>query len=306
MSSWARALKNVIRQDDAEYKKAKRSFDVYNFPDPGLFLYTQNEVNGVRYMKNWLHSRYTWLWRASRADHTPQPLSSQLWRECLFHGFANGTKTAIGDKSFVRIQGMLKTFGCSLNAHGFLEVDSEGPSQGNIEMAEDVELELEWNEKALCWKNDEFLMDGTVQEILWELYELNFRTDLLSLDKHLAPSSYKNAEDVFHRQELLAKCFYGGDDLEFDWLRLQVASANKGLAGRTIRDRQPYITNLARAMLDWKVSIPSKITRHINRLDVTDDDLYDLEEGVASLYCQEFYNYRGRAPLTPHRAKAVI
>jgi hypothetical protein len=126
MSSWARALKKVIRQDTIEGNKAKHAYDVYNFPDPGLFLSTQTSERGVHYMKNWLRSRYTWLWRASRPNCAPQPLSSQLWRECLFHGFANGTKTDIGDRASQRIQKMLKTFGCSLNAHGFLVVDSDG------------------------------------------------------------------------------------------------------------------------------------------------------------------------------------
>ena len=42
------------------------------------------------------------------------------------------------------------------------------------------------------------------------------------------------------------------------------------------------------------------------RLDLTDDGLYDLEGTVALFYCQQFYDCRGRAPLTPHRVRADL
>jgi hypothetical protein len=299
ISAWAYALKKIDRGDN-KAADGKRPVQTYAFPEPGLFLNTMDEERGVLYLDNWLRSRPAWLWHASRPGAAPLALRNQVWRDCLYHGIATGTQTAMGAKTAERIGKMLKTLGCRLDATGHVVVDGTSEVIGLKEKVGDTVM---WKGKAVKLDKHRFPRDGIVQEVLWELYELNFRSDLLSLDRLLAPSHYSDVDKMLQRQSVLAKCFPGGDEADFQWLRPRISLANHGLGAASVSHRRNFILALAHVMTDWeRVKVPL-LVKYSSTRTLIDEEVYHLEGAVASFYCQTYYDCRGRVPLTPHRSK---
>jgi hypothetical protein len=299
ISAWAHALKKIDR-GDGKAADGKRPVQTYAFPEPGLFLSTTDEERGVLYLDNWLKSRPAWLWRASRPGAAPLALRNQVWRDCLYHGIATGAQTAMGAKTAERIGKMLKTLGCHLDVTGHVVIDGTSEVVGLKEKVGDTVM---WEGKAVKLDKRSFPRDGMVQEVLWELYELNFRSDLLSLDRLLAPSHYSDVDKMLQRQSVLARCFPGGDEADFQWLRPHISLANLGLGGASVSHRRNFILALAHVMTGWeRVRVPSLI-KYSSTRTLADEEVYNLEGVVTFFYCQTYYDHRGRVPLTPHRSK---
>lgn len=295
-------MKSIKRINDTQYRRNYKIYDNYVFPDPGLILSTTNSERGIRYLKNWVKSREAWLYIANSPNRNPVALSLQIWRDLLYHGFATGERKEIPAVTLARIQGWVKGYGWSVGSNGDIQLDACAPAE---EEEFDMDLPLEWNGEVLQWGDDEFATDGTVQKVLWELYELNFRSELLTMDYELANAHHQTPESSAEREDFVAKCFNGGDEQDFCWFRPHLSSANSGLTDPDFTLRHPFVVNLANVMRTWDVSLPSvlaSITHIVDRPHLTEKEMYSLEVKVASLYCQTCYDVRGRPPVTPHRA----
>ena len=193
--------------------------------------------------------------------------------------------------------------GCSLDADSQLQIDG---SDAMVIDEGSNSVELNWHGQVLGdWGDQSFVRDGTVQEILWELYELNFHSELLGLNCTMARFKYTDDARRLDRQAQLARCFHGGDDPEFFFFRPLLSSANKGLSANTIQERAPYIMNLARVLSNWNFKEPYQFAdaATLDASLLTVDEAYKLEQKVAKCYCHCFYNKRGHALLTPHCSK---
>jgi len=82
-----------------------------------------------------------------------------------------------------------------------------------------------------------------VQPILWELYKLNFRFELVALDAWLTRASDKSLEARHHA---IRHCFAGKS-----LLVLELQHAAWGLAARKWNYRLPYLMSLWRVMKTW-------------------------------------------------------
>jgi hypothetical protein len=290
--AWVDGMKNVKRlaQGDAGGRQKAGQFDKYLFPDPGLLR--------PKFYENWLRSRAAWVWRANQTDKPATLISPSLWRECLFYGLATGQSTLLPQNSqqFEKVRKMAEAFKLDLDDKGNLVVPlaAQFPRAG-------MDARLMWRGREVAKKEDGDLDDQVVREMLWELYELSFRQELRALDREL--SMAEGWEDVIEREEMVNKCFCGGDGPEFDLTPPEIPAVNVGLASEDIQERWPYIAALARLMGRWTVAKPKAFEDFSFDREVSRDDLVAFESTVASFYCQAFYDSRGRAALTPHRIK---
>jgi hypothetical protein len=140
--------------------------------------------------------------------------------------------------------------------------------------------------------------DHTVRGVLWELYQLNFAYELLSLDRR-ASSDLDSSNDMqlMQRQAMISGCFPVDP-----FLSRSLSDRNCGLTANDIEERLPFILSLVRVMQSWRGDKPpifnlaARSYQEISRSQAT-----GFEEAATKYYCQQFYNYFGRAALVPHR-----
>ena len=135
---------------------------------------------------------------------------------------------------------------------------------------------------------------SVVCQILWELYELNFTYEFISLDHRACDNlDLMDNERLLERESSISKCFVI-DTFKSAPLPIH----NCGLAADDLRVRLPYLQEVVRVMMAWKGSKPTAFYRADLPLD--DHQAKELEDTVAKYYCQQFYDYFGRAAQVPH------
>jgi hypothetical protein len=164
------------------------------------------------------------------------------------------------------------------------------------------ELKLRCSTGPLVWQGKEYageLPPDIVRQILWELYELNFTHELLSLDRRACANlDLSNAEQLLERQLKISRCFKVGS-----FRQVSIPLENNGLASDRLEWRYEFIKGLISVMRSWRGVVPMLIT-------TTDDEQlskfsapyrHSVEKTIAAYYCQQFFNYFGRAAQIPHR-----
>jgi hypothetical protein len=137
-----------------------------------------------------------------------------------------------------------------------------------------------------------------VRQILWELYELNFTVEFLSLDRCACVGlDLSDDSKLFERQTLISRCF-AVDAFKY----ICLPDHNQGLAADRLQDRLPYLVSLAHVMRSWKGIKPAAFTiANRSPFDISDQQAKELEDIVTKYYCQQFFSHFGRAPQIPHR-----
>ena len=137
--------------------------------------------------------------------------------------------------------------------------------------------------------------ENVVREILWELYELNFTYEFISLDRRACDNlDLMDSDQLLERESLISKCF-----VLHTFKSIPLPNRNYGLAADDLRERLPYLQRMVHVMMAWKGRKP-------RTFDLADQSLVgqqatDLEEVATKYYCQQFYLYFGRAAQVPHR-----
>jgi len=152
------------------------------------------------------------------------------------------------------------------------------------------------------WQGLSFLpgvlpVDHVVQQILWELYELNFTYEFLSLDRRSCVGlDLSDSSKLFECQALISGCFTVG---AFKYIPLP--DHNRGLAADSLRDRIPHLIGMVLVMRSWKGIKPAAfVIANRSPPDISDRQAEELEEVVMKYYCQQFFNHFGRAAQIPH------
>lgn len=159
----------------------------------------------------------------------------------------------------------------------------------------------------LRWRNQE-LVEGQlldrkiVHEVIWELYELNFRFELLALDQRARKETARSTEDLDRRTEQIIECFCEPNSDIHSLLVNKIPEANRGLAADDWRERLQYIKALHRLMRTWGGDRPVGFGVGYKRADlISEGECNHLEYAVASYYTQMFFVHFGRAAQIPHR-----
>jgi hypothetical protein len=238
----------------------------YLFPEPGIFA-TANEARRATYFATWSAIEPACIYRLYMPWSSITPLSNQEWRDVLIGDIKSKTPNA---KSAQARENARRLLGSVLE-----------------------ELDIEVNQTPSLTTTPS-LPDWEAQKILWKLTELNFRFELLALDKRARPSN--SDEDAC--QDLISECFGVSTLLATDDRR-----ANSGLGSGDWRQRLPCLLILRRLMRDWEGMKPTPLLLpdRTSFTDYSEVDALQLEGAIANFYTDSFFRFFGRAPVIPAR-----
>ena len=283
--AWSAGLQAVDQSPSflIEASKTSKHFGHYAFPDPGLFVSPASDDKKAKFIESWLRIREAWLSRV--ANETSLAMSSQNWRDLLAIDLS-----AIQEKSDTKAAKRRQQILAMLTPKSELFLGMKTRSTRG---------------EPVPWQGNKYPpgvlpADHIVRGVLWELYQLNFAYELLSLDRR-ACSDLDTSDDIdlqlIQRQAMVSKCFPVDP-----FLSRSLPDRNCGLAADDIEERLPFILSLVRIMQSWKGNKPpvfnlaARSFQEIPRSQAT-----GFEEAATKYYCQQFFNYFGRAALVPHR-----
>lgn len=288
IAAWRIALENVDVDPQNLVSNNRPSDSGYVFPDPGLFIGVTTAERQATYLTNYLIHRSELIFRLSNSNSSASPISNSLWRTFLTYGSQplapNASQTQAANRRKVVMD--------------ILANCSEGTG---------VDASPKVQPTSFVWRDTQVSL-GTMpslticREILWELYELNFRFEFLGLDRRAHVSKGNaSASDLRGREDLIGKCFARppGSSL----LVADVEYGNKGLAAESWSDRVPYVLAMRDVMKTWSGQRPQEFSRVLSTRpeQPSEQVLLALESAVARFYTQMFFNHFGRAAIVPHR-----
>jgi hypothetical protein len=270
--SWQNALK-AVDTDPSRLDSSNRTNPhdgKYVFPEPGIFAGVQNELRRSRYFATWDSTKDVCIFRVFQGSSTAVPLSGQEWRDLLV-GNLNGEFK--GKKNQETQQKIRNLFADCLDE---LQVTFDQ----FMPPTDTTPLSVEPSEG---------------QKVLWELSELNFRFELLALDKRASGTASEDAAK--DRQEMICRCFPNNA------LIAELRHSTQGLASLNWQERLPTLLRLRALMRDWPEPKPTPLLLpDLSSLNLyTESDSRLLEDAVAQFYTQTFFNFFGRAAVIPTR-----
>jgi hypothetical protein len=268
--AWAEALQAVDRH--LVFHQSAH----YAFPDPGLFVTPTNDKKKAKLIETWVRVRPAWI---VRIVHEGLSMSSQEWRDLLSMDLSdlsgNGDSKAMKRREKIRDK--------------FTPTSSDPGVRFRSTVGE-----------PFVWQGRGYIpgvlpVTGVVCQILWELYELNFTYEFISLDRRACENlDVMDSERLLERESSISKCFTINT-----FKSAPLPNHNRGLAADDLRNRLPHLQEVVRVMMAWKGTKPTAF--YCADLPFDDHHAKELEDIVAKYYCQQFYNYFGRAAQVPHR-----
>lgn len=177
--------------------------------------------------------------------------------------------------------------------------------------SQSVGIEIEANtltSAPALWKgvavnlNTQGQMDTTiVQEVMWELYEIRFRLEVVSLDRYMVPEPLGDSDEA----DMLREAWYEREMIVHHcWPGLAHAAkyVEPGLSSyRPLGYRVRYLKGLFNLIRGWPGLKPQEL-----RLAFPPEDdqvaLIELEEALANYYTRIFLKVFHRPPSVPHAA----
>lgn len=212
--------------------------------------------------------------------------------------FALGTPNPcqLSDAVFAVIATIMARHGCILNKKGEITV---GTASDGLKMT--VDGTVKWKESTIEWV-DGTLPDGQiVTEVAWELFELNFREELLMLDELMCET--RDEDERLKRIGLITECFQDSPCSTMVAIPPTIPIKDQGLASKSSKHRRRFIFALANVMLGWvgRATLPAALIDFgSSTVEINEIGLYWLEKAIAGFYCQTFYDIQGRPPSIPH------
>ena len=131
--------------------------------------------------------------------------------------------------------------------------------------------------------------------IIWEVFELGFRHELLALDRLLVPMNDVPDADS-RREEILAEAFDGRDVYRLHLL----PGSGAGLCANVPERRTRSIQGLRNVLKRWPMCPPDVIAGSPLGPHLDTSVIEAMECAVARFYVRTFFAYSGRAPIVPH------
>jgi hypothetical protein len=306
--AWRDALKNVVVDPsrDASLNPGDRG---YAFPDPGLFCGVTTPEGQAKFFYNWLKYRPALIYRLARRHSNAKPWFSQDWRTMLhlpIPGFQGPPRLNPTSSSALPKKSPAGGLEQTKSARRFEVIQAllrDCMDVGGIHVNDSPTNEMVWQEQHLS--PGELPDQRVAQEILWELYELNFRFEFMALDSraHKPPAVPTNG---FSREDLLLKCFPG--NIGGSFLVAPTEFSHQGLAAGTWRDRAPFIVAVKNVVCTWPGF--HKVNERCSGVDLEQNKAVDCysesevkaaELALATFYTQTFYDFFGRAAVIPRR-----
>ena len=258
--AWTRALAAV--DDDAsrvDVRYRSPNDGKYVFPDPGIFL-GANEVRRAKYLLTYQAIEPVCIHRL--LSSTAPPLSSQEWRDIL-----------IGSLDFKSLDSSCAK--AQDHAHRLLGSALDDLSLNSTDPAAPPPLPI---------------ADLEARAMIWRLSELNFRFELLALNKRAGPEG---------RDEL--ECDQAvRNALDLDSLQaIDMSTSHEGFRSSHWQYRLPSLLRLATLMRDWSGDKPLPLLQDLPHTDYNELDAGVLEDAVARFYTDTFFIFFGHAAVIP-------
>ncbi|KZT39794.1 hypothetical protein SISSUDRAFT_1045113 [Sistotremastrum suecicum HHB10207 ss-3] len=269
----------------------------YSVPHPSWFTIL-NEDKQRRYFVNWLTVRKAWLHRMS----TPRakPLTPRMWKDFLSHGTERGPL----DPAQNRLPKSLDKLKAVRNAK---EIRSAGRlsarQQSQKYFLEMIPNVLSFQEStSLRWLGAPlFSSDPTHdcfvrRQILAEIIDIGFHSDLLHLDKILLPSLPET-----QRQQRFSELWQSmGRDPRRGY-QSPPTSAMPSLGNPIWHLKVPVLEALRQIMCEWP-NPPALLLRSISAVSESDADIKhvnQLHAEIATFYISTFTRQLRREPFIP-------
>ena len=307
---WKKALLNV-NPDPSRIKASKDRVRGYQFPDPWLFM---KGTNRKAFTLAWLISRSQWLQSFTSLDNSPAPAPhTQHWRDFLY---CFSKEMNLVDASRAE---ELSTSQPSQKGKGSRKLEkskqkhasSRGESSKNVQtniFGPRVQVgerphSVFWRDVSVMEGNTDNLTPAISAEILWNLFEQNFRLEIRMVDQQVLPADWASKESAGVRDELVRRIFPEDDD---GYIVGRLPESNMGLVAENWRDRGRSVEALWMLISGWPgpdahALASMLIFDQYGKLTATRAHFERVEERAVGLYCQTFFDYFGRAPSTPHR-----
>ncbi|RDB23170.1 hypothetical protein Hypma_009677 [Hypsizygus marmoreus] len=278
LPAWAHGLSSVWRPVDhhGRYKLG------YAFPDANMIAGSLSHRNEL--LITWLSRRTACVWREiSNHFMGTSRASSQDWRDFLGHRLSIAQASTTVTSAQRRRQKAQVFFAGVALLH--------------------IPQQVMWFD--VPHPVNQPLPPSTTTEVLWDLFEQNFRFELLALDRVLSPTAWAPKEGTFLvRDEVIRQVIFDPHgDPGGSYLIAGIPREDLGLAASKWNVRRTFVDNLRTVMTTWpslqKISLPVGV--------VPDNEgaFLVFERAITAYYCQSFYEAFGRAPCLPHSIKRV-
>ena len=246
----------------------------YWVPEPALLLGPRVEERTIRYLLNWLRIREPWLYLLALPDPPVTRVKAQWWRDYLNGDTADATP-ATESRHAKRLKEVKDVFCRVFNID---EYDSN--SSGKVAWFDHSLVDLE---------------PTLAPTVIWEVFELGFRHELLALDRLLVPMNDVPEADS-RREEILAEVFDARDVYRLHAL----PESGVGLSAKVPERRARCIQGLRDVVIRWPMCPPEIVAGPALGSHLGSGAIEDMERAVAAFYVQVFFAYSGRAPIVPH------
>lgn len=284
--TWRSALSRVVADRERVVSEVTPADAGYAFPDPGLFVNVMVVEKQVIYFANWVKYRDALIYRLAFSS-SASTFSNKFWRPLLNLPLDHNPtappkrdisqKTSLSQKQHHIVYTLLES---CFNTDEEVTLNS-GPL-----------LDINWQGQTLSSTGVPPVQ--VAQEILWELYELNFRFEFKALDRraHIPVGEV----DGPSRDQLILACFPGRTSLAV----APINSAREGLGATDWRDRRCSIIAMRTVMQTWSGFNGAQfhITKRID--DLSEREFREVEWAVAQFYTQSFFDHFARTAIVPH------
>ncbi|KAJ3773183.1 hypothetical protein FB446DRAFT_642123, partial [Lentinula raphanica] len=251
---------------------------------PALFVSPDNTFRTSFFMM-WLRVRPVFLWRLSLPTGT-KFYSNKDWRKMLES--ADGRKLS-SLKGRTEMLQELKDVVADSRQYG-IEIDVD-----NIATATAF-----WRGAPVIVLNNGMPESDVVVAAIWELYEINFRMELLILDRKLIPEPARDDErdEWMERETVINQCWPG--------LMFRPDSGSPGLSSYDnafdhYRRRIPFLKAFHHLVQSWPGPKPMEL---MNEFPVVDEDdltpIRNVETALAHYYTRTFLKVYQRPATIPH------
>ena len=233
----------------------------YVFPDPGIFL-GANEVRRAKYLLTWQAIEPACIHRL--LSPTAPPLSNQEWRDILIGSLEFKSSDSACAKA--------REHACCLlgSAIDDLSLNTTDPVTPPSPPVNDLEA----------------------RAIIWRLSELNFRFELLALNKRAGPAG----RDAFECDQAVRHALHVTSLQAVD-----MDTSIEGFRSSHWQSRLPSLLRLATLMRVWSGDKPLPLLQDRPFGEYTERETGVLEEAVARFYTDTFFIFFGRAAVIPTR-----
>lgn len=291
--TWQQAM-SLVTRDLPRHADASTDGGGYAFPDPNGFA-TSPLAKVVCDLTAWLcirPGRCAQLMDPTIVDLPIAPL--QVWRSMLHIGVAPSHLHR--DPSLPPASGVSTK---SLNARR----DAQRLFGPLFTRLTTMVMEVVWHEHVLPVVDGAAvgLTENMIHKILWELFEHNWRFELLRLDRVAAKEQWIGRIAAIDRQHLVEKVFWTSEKLvvwndPFPTEDIKIVDVDPAI-------RYPSLMHLQHLMQDW-CDCPQFLQNNNFQVPISDPQslIYaKLEQVILHFYCKSYFRFFGRPPPVPHR-----